>query len=315
MSYNPEAGYIVTANNAIVDDDYPYFLSRDWDFGYRAARIVELLEERIAEGPVTAADLADIQMDNRSPMAAPLQRAYADFDSGDQYVQRALHLMLDWNGQNDADSAAAAFANVLWEQVSRRLVAGAAADVPRDDQSRLALVFDRLLDEPESDWWQRDADGGASSQEELLGLAAQDALAEISRLQGSDPSGWNWGELHAITLTSGTFGESGIAPIEALFNRGPYPVGGGSGVVNATGWELGSDYATTNVPSMRMVIDLSDWDASSWHHLSGASGHAFHPNYADQTRGWASGEQYRWAYSPEAVRATTADELRLTASE
>ena len=309
--YNPESGYIVTANNAIVDDEYPHFLSRDWDSGYRAARIVELLEDRIRSGPVTAADLAEIQMDNRSPVAASLQRAYADFDSGDQHVQRALHLLLDWNGQNDADSAAAAFANVLWDEVSEELVGGAAADVPRDDQSRLALVFDRLLDEPESAWWSRGADRDAASQEQLLGRAAQHALDRIVRLQGSDPSGWNWGELHAITLTSGTFGESGIAPIEALFNRGPYPVGGGSGVVNATGWELGEGFATTSVPSMRMVIDLADWDASTWHHLSGASGHAFHPNYADQTPGWAAGEQYRWAYSPEAVSESTTDELLL----
>ena len=33
VSYNPASGYIVTANNAIVTDDYPYFLSRDWDYG------------------------------------------------------------------------------------------------------------------------------------------------------------------------------------------------------------------------------------------------------------------------------------------
>lgn len=311
MSYNPDSGYIVTANNAIVDDGYPYFLSRDWDTGYRAARIVELLEARIAAGPVTTADLAEIQMDNRSPVAASLQRAYADFDTGDEQVQRALRLLREWDGQNDADSGAAAYANVLWDEVSRQLLGSAGTAVPRDDQSRLALVFDRLLDDPESPWWSRDADGAPASQQELLGIAAEDALRTITRAQGSDPNGWNWGELHAITLTSGTFGESGIAPIELLFNRGPYPVGGGSGVVNATGWELGDGFATTSVPSMRMVVDVADWDASTWHHLTGASGHAFHPNYTDQTRDWAAGAQAPWSYSPAAVRASTADELVL----
>ena len=69
MLYNPESGYIVTANNAIVSDDYPYFLSRDWDYGYRAARIVELLDSAIAAGPVTSQTMADIQMDNQMPEA------------------------------------------------------------------------------------------------------------------------------------------------------------------------------------------------------------------------------------------------------
>ncbi|WP_291794738.1 penicillin acylase family protein, partial [Brevibacterium sp.] len=43
VAYNPSSGYIVTANTAIVTDDYAHFLSRDWDYGYRAARIADLL--------------------------------------------------------------------------------------------------------------------------------------------------------------------------------------------------------------------------------------------------------------------------------
>ena len=57
-SYNPPEGYIVTANNAIVGRDYPYFLTRDWDYGWRAARIVDLLQRKAAVGsspPTTCA--------------------------------------------------------------------------------------------------------------------------------------------------------------------------------------------------------------------------------------------------------------------
>ena len=43
-AFNPPAGYIVTANNAVVDDDYRYFLSADWAPGYRARRIVEMID-------------------------------------------------------------------------------------------------------------------------------------------------------------------------------------------------------------------------------------------------------------------------------
>ena len=40
-----------------MNDEYPYHLGDDWDYGYRAARIVELLEAKLADGPVSAADL------------------------------------------------------------------------------------------------------------------------------------------------------------------------------------------------------------------------------------------------------------------
>lgn len=314
MLYNPDSGYIVTANNAIVSERYPYFLSRDWDYGYRAARIVELLDSTIASGPVTAQDMADIQMDNQMPAAAALQRAYTGlFDTltvENPQVSVAVDAMLAWDGQNDAASSEAAFANVLWENVTALMVGDTQAEIARDDQSRFAKFFEDQLENPEASWWTNDG-VGVSSQEALLQVAAEQAYDELVALQGTEQTKWNWGNLHALTLTHGTFGSSGIAPIEWLFNRGPFEVGGGSGVVNATGWGLGEGYATTNVPSMRMVIDPGDWDASTWIHLTGASGHAFHPHYTDQTKDWAIGVQRPWAYSPDAVKASTYDTLTL----
>jgi acyl-homoserine lactone acylase PvdQ len=43
-----EGPRLVTANNKIVPDDYPWFISRDWDLPYRAERITALLDA--AEG-------------------------------------------------------------------------------------------------------------------------------------------------------------------------------------------------------------------------------------------------------------------------
>jgi penicillin amidase len=310
-TYNPKSGYIVTANNAIVNDSYPYFLSRDWDYGFRAARIVELLEDRMQKGPLTVKDMAEIQMDNQFPAAQALQKAYADTSVGDQKVSQALEMLKKWDGQNDPESAPAAFANVLWERVTAQLVDGLGVDVPRTSQSRLAVVFEQQLENPEAQWWRGSKKDGTPNQQEFLEQAAIQAYEELSGRQGANPENWNWGKLHALSLTNGTFGESGVAPIEWLFNRGPYPGGGGSGVVNATGWRLGEGYETKTVPSLRMVVDPSDWDASTWQNLTGASGHAFHKNYTDQTDGWSRGEQYSWAFSPEAVKTASNDTLVL----
>lgn len=311
VSYNPTEGYIVTANNAIVGQDYAHFLTTDWDYGWRAARIDELIQRAIAKGPVSADDLNAIQADDYSFIGMRLTAAYADITTGDDDTDAALELLQQWDAQNSADSAAAAYANVLWDTlVENVFVDGRAEPAPLSGQGRLFLVMDSLLDDDASPWWTNE-ELGVSGMTDMLKRSAIDAYEHLVDEQGDNPSRWNWGGLHALPLVSDTFGSSGIAPIEWLFNRGPFPVGGGSSVVNATGWDLGSSFATVTVPSMRMIVDLSDFDASRWNQLTGQSGHAFHTNYIDQVASWQEAELTPWAFSPEAVTAATTDTLVL----
>lgn len=311
VSLNPSSGYIVTANNAIVGEEYPYQLTRDWDYGWRAARIVEMLERRIAAGPLSATDMRDIQADNTLWIGPRLIAAYAGVRTGDEGTDAALDLLGGWDAQNHAGSAAAAYANVLWDELVQNIfVRERETPAPTGNQARMFLVVDSLLADPSSPWWQN-AGLDVSSQSEMLERTATGAYERLVALQGDNPAMWEWGDLHALELVNDTFGTSGIAPIEMLFNRGPYPVGGGSSVANATGWVLGQGFETVTVPSMRMVVDLGDLDRSAWHHLTGASGHAFHPNYVDQTPAWQRAELLPWAFTPEAVAATTTHTLRL----
>ncbi|APZ35957.1 penicillin acylase family protein [Microbacterium aurum] len=312
VSYNPASGYIVTANNPLVGQDYPYFLGSDFDYGWRAARITDLLERAIAGGKLTADDMSAVQTDQEFWIGKRLVAAYADITLEDADAQRALDLLDSWDAQNTPDSPAAAFANVLWDELAQDLFARRDDPAPLSDQARLFLVVDTLLDEPGSPWWTNDR-LDVSGQSEMLQRAATDAYARLVALQGDNPDAWNWGDLHAITLTSDTFGSSGIAPIEWLFNRGPFPVGGGSAVVDATGWYLGDgSFATHTVPSMRMTVDLSDIDASRWNHLTGTSGHAFHPNYDDQFADWQQQRQTPWLFTREKVADAATNTLVLT---
>ncbi|MBC7644431.1 MAG: penicillin acylase family protein, partial [Thermoleophilia bacterium] len=59
-SLNPSADRIVTANDKLVDDDYPYFISVEWMNGYRGERIRSLID---AKDRHTLADSARIQTD------------------------------------------------------------------------------------------------------------------------------------------------------------------------------------------------------------------------------------------------------------
>ena len=62
---------------------------------------------------------------------------------------------------------------------------------------------------------------------------------------------------------------------------------------------------------MRMVVDLTDLDASRWVQLTGQSGHVFDPHYTDQVDAWANGETFAWPFSGEASREAAVDVLVL----
>jgi penicillin amidase len=137
------------------------------------------------------------------------------------------------------------------------------------------------------------------------------ARKEITSLMARDTDEWEWGKLHQVRLRNETLGTSGIKPIEALFNRGHYPVDGGSAVVNAMGYDDREGYQVTSAPTMRMLVDLGDLDQSRWVNQSGSSGHAFHPNYDDQTALWATNRMWPFVSTRQAVEARTTNRLAL----
>jgi len=313
--YDPPSGYLVTANNAAVGPQYPVLITADWDQGYRANRI-ELLVSRLVDSgaKVTAAQMSAIQSDTYDANAAdlvPVLRAVAAKPDAAADVQRAARLLDGWNYHDDAGSAQAAYFAVFWRELLHDMFARKlpVATAPTGGD-RWFTVVRSLLEEPDSSWWV-DSHLGTTDRDSMIAYAADRAWGATRTLLGGDPSSWRWDRLHTLTLTNASLGESGVAPIEWLFNRGPWHVGGGSSVVDATGWDATVGYTVDRVPSMRMVVDLSDFDKSTWINLTGASGHAFDAHYTDQTDLWATGRTRPWAFTPAGVKKAAAQTLTL----
>ena len=303
---NPGSGFIVTANQSGVDADYPHLLTDDWDYGYRSQRINDLLEEAIAEGPVTGEDMSRIHMDSYHLGAEAIVPHLLEVELSGT-AARGRDLLRDWDLYTEPDSAGAAFYQATWRHLLP-LLFDELEPVTMTGNSRGMYVVGGLLEDPDSAWWSGE---GADGRDAVLAAAMEAAAEELTELLGDDPAAWRWGDLHTLTATHQSFGTSGIGAVEWLFNRGPVESSGGSAIVNATGWDDKKGYEITAVPSMRMVVDLSDRDASTWVHLTGNSGHAFHPNYDDQLEPWSRGETMPFAFGPDAVRAASVDELTL----
>jgi penicillin G amidase len=305
---NPARGYIVTANNA-VSGNGP-MITQDWDLGYRARGIEHLLAERITEGTkITTDDVAEIQLDTSDANAAALLPVVAELDlDGD--AARGAALLDGWDGRADVDSAQAAYFAVFWRNLLDDMFGTLPEATRPEGGDRWFAVVGSLLGEPDARWWTNEAEG-ITGRDAMIAHALEEAWTEASDRMGGDADAWRWGRLHTLTLTNQSFGESGIGPVEWLFNRGPYELGGGSSIVNAIGWDANIGYTVDRVPSMRMIVDLDDLDASRWVNLTGASGHAFHPHYADQAPLWQRGDTLEWPFTLEAVSSSATESLQL----
>ena len=311
---DPADGFVVTANQAVTGPDYPYFLTDDWDRGYRSQRIRDLIERQLdGDGSVSVDDMLAMQLDDLNPMAGELTPYLLDVDVPHGYYSAGVRQLRGWDFHQDADSPGAAYFNVVW----RNLLAltfhdDLPTDLWPDGGDRWFAVVTRLLHDPESAWWDdkntRDVD---ETRDDILRQALLDARDELTRRQALDSDDWTWGHLHRLDLHNPSLGESGIGPVEWLVNRDGWEVGGGSSTVDASSWDAADGYGVTSAPSMRMVVSLADWDDSRWINLTGVSGHPFDRHYTDQTDRYVRGETLPWPFTPDAVADAGEDVLTL----
>ncbi|ONI71650.1 penicillin acylase family protein [Kribbella sp. ALI-6-A] len=311
--FDPDDGVIVTANQAVVPKSYRYHLTNDWDYGYRSQQILERIQ---AAGKLDVAAMSSIQLDTKNRNAEMLVPYLLRIGIPDDFDKQGQDTLKGWDFTQPADSAPAAYFNIVW----RNLLADTFHDqlpeaVWPDGGSRWFEVMRNLVRQPNNSWWDDLRTPQRESRDDIMREALVQARAEITTKMAREPSNWQWGRLHRLTLTNQTLGTSGIGVVEKLFNRGPYELGGGSSVVNATGWDASKGYGVTATPSMRMVVDLSDFDKSRWINLTGVSGHAFTDNYTDQTELWVKGETLPWAFSKGAVEARREHTLTFTKPE
>lgn len=312
--YNPPEGFIVTANNAPVDSNYPYFLGYGWADGDRAQRITNLISGKIANGgQISAADFAQIHMDSYSMLAEKYVPLLAGLSSSDPAVQTALDLLQKWDYQATTETPAASVFNLFLWHLQPLLLGdelGQAAESYIGGHAYARILLSQAAD-PAHPFWDNITTPAAETQPEILLQALTQTGQWLTEKYGSDPAGWHWGNLHQMTLESAPLGESGIEVIENLVNRGPYPTSGDRSAVNAVSWSWGNPAEVTNYPSMRIIIDLSNFDQSQVVIPSGQSGHPGHPHYDNQIPLWLTGQYHPLWFSEAAVQENAAAVLVL----
>ena len=320
-SFDPPAGLIVAANNMPAGPGYGHFIGREFDPGFRSARITEMLDAGF--GAISSDALrrvqSDVKLTRAAPVAAALQGVSPATDDGELVHQR----IMDW--QADMECGTGSHGCAAYETFEYWLLRGVFGDelgsgYEPDNMAWRYVgsepshdLIRRLVDDPGAAWWDETTTPDTETSDEVMAAALDRAGSDLRQALG-DPRGWTWGSIHTITFREQTLGTSGIAPLEWAFNKGPYAAPGSCTTVNkicgriAGEWPMEGDspdlqarFAAGSSPSYRLVVDMSDLDAATILQTTGQSGVPFDGHYGDFIARWLSNTPLLLPWSDDAV--------------
>ncbi|RJG00897.1 penicillin acylase family protein [Noviherbaspirillum sedimenti] len=297
--YNPPAGHILTANQKIVGNDYPYFITSEWTLPYRAQRIDELL----AATPRHSLDsFAAMQKDDVSPAMRellpelfPLMRQAS---ASSQRARLALDMLARWDGAMAAGRPEPLIATAWLRELSRQIFADELGEelfreyweYRNFHQAMLNVLRDK---DGQGRWCagasrQAPAQGGACAA--LLPLALEAALDDLERRYGKDARQWRWGEAHAARSEHRPFGK--VAPLSDVFNV-EVPSPGDTFSINVgrnNPRDEAAPFVNRHAAGLRALYDLGDPEKSRFMLSTGQSGNVFSPLYRNLAPRWAGVE-------------------------
>ena len=304
---NPSRGFIATANNYLMPDDYPYkdLLHLEWSDAFRFSRITEVL----GSGRLfSVAEMTRLQNDDLSVAARALTPLLRDVTLSNPASAKARDVLTTWSFVLDKDSIAAGIYEMWQRRVlanTRQVVVPAAA---REAGGQNLGSTKRLID------WLHSPDRrfGANpiaGRDALVARSMDEAVAELTKRFGPDMQGWKYGqERYHHALLRHPLSDAVNAATKAKLEVGPLPRGGDGMTVSATG--NGDNQGSGG--SFKIIADTEDWDNSVGLNTPGQSGDPDNPHYRDLFKLWAQGTYFPIAYSRRRVDSVTESVLRLT---
>ncbi len=318
---NPEQGFIVTANNKIVPDDFPHYLGSVWMNGYRAERITQLVKEKIVKGEKL--DLEDgnkIMGDVYSIPGVKFVKHIIELETDNSLVLEVQEILGSWNGYMDPELVGptlyqviryyltrSIFEEKLGEKLTNKIMGDGYHPIllaANEFQGHDIDIILNLLENPENPWI-----GGAEKKEELLINSIYKASEWLKKKLGKNMDNWLYGKIHkavyehAFTLNP---------PMDIVFNPDPVPIKGGNDTPFQTSYSPSDPFHNKLwSPSFRIVADLADLKKTKSTTALGQVGHLGHPHYDDKRIIWANGRYHPSLLLQEALEKNIEGKLSL----
>ena len=286
MTFNPPSGRIVNANNRIVGDDYPHFITDDWAAPYRARRIIERLDEGERQ---TVESTARIQLDTLSLMARDLLPGLLAITAPSVAAEQALVKMRAWDGAMSREDAEPLIFTAWLRELNRRVYGDELGSLVAEYWSLRPRFIAAILG-GRGNWCDDVRTPIREDCSAMIAASLTQALAQLVASYGAEMEAWRWGDAHPASFAHSAFAN---IPLLGRYTNLAIETSGGNYTVNRGTSRISdaqSPYANVHGAGFRAVYDLADLSRSRFMIATGQSGNPMSPFYGDMLKSWRDGE-------------------------
>jgi len=279
---NPASGHFVSANNKIVPDSYPYFISRDWDLPDRAERIETLLAATPRQSPDAS---AAIQADTLSLEAQRLVPLMTKIVPSSDLAREAVERLQNWDFHMDADKVEPLLFTAWLRAFARSVFYARLGDIAADYWDLKPQVIANVLTQ-RPEWCADPKQPKAETCETRLSHALDTALDELRRDYGPEMAQWQWGRAHIAYFPNAVYER---VPLLRDWLRVTIPTPGAYDTVNRGPSVIRDDehpYEQRFGAGLRIITDMAAPDNARMMIAPGQSGNPFSSHYADLLARW-----------------------------
>jgi len=285
---NPPRGWIATANNKHVDDDYPYLISNYYATPDRFARICEMMEEKETLGIVDMQRMhADLLVLMARDWVPVMEAALSEAELSDAEA-RALELLSEWNFDATVESPGCsifhATVNAMLERTFQSRLGEDLYPLYIDNYYIAFNALRNMIAREESVWFDDPATDEIEDMNAMITASFRDGVATLEAEMGGNPDTWEWGELHTLTLYHAFGRQSKL--LGMFMNIGPYPLWGSWSTVSPAPYHITDPWEVYHGASERYIFDMGDINSSLRVIPAGISGNFMSPHYDDQALLW-----------------------------
>lgn len=301
-SFNPASGSVSSANNKIVDSDYPYFISQDYFVPYRIHRIRQMLDEKTV---FSIEDFKRMVNDQHSYLAALLTPWILRLKDRTSELSpeeiTALEALTDWDYNMDPALIAPAVLEFFRISFKRNLLADELGPLYEHLNYLTGEYFIyRIINDKPHSWIDNVNTDIVETMDDIVMQSFRDGIGSLIKEHGKNPENWRWGKINTLTFVH-PLGTVKILNLLFNLNSDEYEAGGGDHTVSPF-FPLKPGFEVNVGASVRNIYNTADWDESYSVIPGGASGVPGSEFYLSQTETYIEGRFYKDHFSDEAVK-------------
>lgn len=275
-SKNPSNGFVFSANQYPVGEDYPYYLGSDYATFERGYRINELLENNDS---IDIEFMKSVQADILNPFAEklmPIIKKHIDKENLSDSAKIFLEYLYKWDFRAEKDEKAVQIFELFWDEIYNNLWLKFLVNnndtllFPKRDIT--LEILDNSTNFPEI--------MDKVSIKELFNNSLENTVDLMKIKYGDKPTNWNWGKTRNTEIK-----HVGMIPQFGINNL---RVSGSYNTVNAN--------RGTHGPSWKMIVELGDSINAYGIYPGGQTGNPGSERYSEFVKDWSLNKYYKLVY-------------------